>query len=308
MPCRSASPERGRTWASKPGRHSRIRPVGMSARAPGASRTGRRSATAARDPCRRRLALVGRANRGRGHAPDARLPTRRSAWRRGGLAVMSRRYFRRATARRVQRDAEQLRPWAGRANLSTSSAVTRCTVLRSPPMMPVCGETSLARIQSAPLALRFFWRIRPRVPFRRQSRSPAAVVAPAGLPAMVFRMSGFSTSSSLGGAALAAFLIFSKMDATRQSATAAAKTAISQGSASVTAVSISCAVSTATRSTPAGPASWLGPETSVTRAPRARACGSDGRALLARGAVGDIAHRVDRLVRGTTGDDHVASG
>jgi hypothetical protein len=57
---------------------------------------------------------------------------------------------------------------------------------------------------------------------------------------------------------------------TRQSATAAAKTAASAGSAASTAASISRAVSTATTSTPEGAGTLAGPVTKVTRAPRSR--------------------------------------
>ena len=68
------------------------------------------------------------------------------------------------------------------------------------------------------------------------------------------------------------FLIFSfDCEATRQSATAAANTAMSAGSAARTALSISSAVSTRTVSTPAGGGTCVGPVTSVTRAPSAAA-------------------------------------
>ena len=42
---------------------------------------------------------------------------------------------------------------------STPAAVTRCTVLRSPPITPVGGETSLATIQSQPLRFSFDLRV-----------------------------------------------------------------------------------------------------------------------------------------------------
>ena len=60
-------------------------------------------------------------------------------------------------------------------------------------------------------------------------------------------------------------------------------------------------------STPAGSASSTGPDTSVTSAPSARGGGGDGVALLAGGAVGDVAHGIDRLVRRAGGDQHVAA-
>jgi hypothetical protein len=63
-------------------------------------------------------------------------------------------------------------------------------------------------------------------------------------------------------------LIFSVTGlAARQSATAAAKMAMSAGSAALTACSISSAVSTRISVAPTGGASDTGPETSVTRAP-----------------------------------------
>ena len=74
--------------------------------------------------------------------------------------------------------------------------------------MPVSGDTSLATIQSAPLALRLaeaysvtFW-VSAAKPMTRAGRLPGRSAA------MVLRMSGFSISSSLGRA-LPPFLIFS---------------------------------------------------------------------------------------------------
>ena len=84
-------------------------------------------------------------------------------------------------------------------------------------------------------------------------------------------MSGFSVSSSAGGAE-PRFLIFSGAKSlVRQSATAATMTAASTGNAALTAAAISSALSTSIRSTPGGVASATGPETSVTRAPAAAA-------------------------------------
>src|SRR5262249_46470341 len=59
--------------------------------------------------------------------------------------------------------------------------------------------------------------------------------------------------------------------AVRQSATAAAKTATSAGSAFVTAASMSCAVVILTTATPGGSGRLTGPDTSVTSAPAAAA-------------------------------------
>ena len=139
-------------------------------------------------------------------------------------------------------------------------------------MMPVSGETSLATIQSAPLALRFF--LAKAMTFCVSAAKPITSCGrrPAFSPAIVLRMSGFSTSSRRGAPLPGDFLIFSSdCVATRQSATAAAKTATSAGSARRTASSISRADSMWTTSTPAGSASRVGPVTSVTRAPSAAA-------------------------------------
>ncbi len=122
---------------------------------------------------------------------------------------------------------------------------------------------------------------------------------------MVARMSGFSTSDNSGVVCPAFFLIFwPPACATRQSATAAAKIATSAGRARSAARNMSRAVSTCTTITPGGSGTFTGPLISVTSAPaRCRGRG-DGVALLAGGAVGDIAHRIDRLVRRTGGDQH----
>ena len=152
--------------------------------------------------------------------------------------------------------------------------------------------------------------------WRTRSRSAVSAAKPitsgGRLPgrsaAMVLRMSGFSTSSSLGEA-LAPFLIFSvACVATRQSATAAAKMAMSAGSAARTASSISRAVSTRTTFTPAGSAQVGRAADQRHVGAERRGLGGDRRALLAGGAVGDVAHRIDGLVRRAAGDEHVAAG
>ena len=124
---------------------------------------------------------------------------------------------------------------------------------------------------------------------------------------MVLRMSGFSTSSSRGSS-LPPFLIFS-LDcvATRQSATAAANTAMSAGRAACAAASISRAVSTRTTFTPGGSAIG-GPADERHLARPARAPPRRWRALLAGRAVGDVAHRVDGLVRRAGGDQDAPAG
>ena len=121
-------------------------------------------------------------------------------------------------------------------------------------------------------------------------------------------MSGFSVSDRFGSAP-SFFLIFcSPALATRQSATAAAKMPISAGSASSTAASMSRALSTCTVVTPGG----IGQvdRAGDQRHARAGLCRGfrDGVALLAGGAVGDVAHRIDGLVRRPGRDDHMLAG
>src|SRR5260370_238885 len=76
-------------------------------------------------------------------------------------------------------------------------------------------------------------------------------LAPAGAPYLVFWLSGVAAA------------------APPQSGPAAAMTATSTGNAAWLAASISSAVSTATRVTPAGVGSWVGPDTSTVSAPSA---------------------------------------
>ena len=85
-------------------------------------------------------------------------------------------------------------------------------------------------------------------------------------------MSGFSVSESGGTRPVPSFLIFCPCSvAARQSATAAAMTATSAGSALRTAASMSRALSTWTTVTPGGSGIATGPLTSVTLAPAAAA-------------------------------------
>src|SRR3569623_2910452 len=157
------------------------------------------------------------------------------------------------------------------SQLSTPDALTSWIVLVSPPMMPAAGETSLARIQSQPLraslacALATTFSVSAAKPMTSDGRIVLRC-------AMVERMSGFSVSASSGVVAPGFFLIFcSPALATRQSATAAAKTAISAGSAVSTALSMSRADSTWITVTPAGSGSVTGPLTRMTSAPAAAA-------------------------------------
>ncbi len=59
--------------------------------------------------------------------------------------------------------------------------------------------------------------------------------------------------------------------------------------------------------TPGGSGSAVGPGDQHRLGAGARQRGRDGVALLARGAVGEIAHRVDRLVRRAAGDERAAA-
>src|SRR3954452_21249410 len=149
---------------------------------------------------------------------------------------------------------------------STLSLVTRWMVLLSPPMTPVSGDTSLARIQSQAL----------RTSFCLACSTTCSVSAANPITSLwrfdfrcatVERVTVLSTSES-SGARLPLFLSFSRLFvAVRQSATAAANTATWAGSAASTAASMSRADSTFTMLTPRGPATFTGPETSVTAAP-----------------------------------------
>ena len=138
-------------------------------------------------------------------------------------------------------------------------------------MTPPSADTSLATIRSQPF----------RAIFVRACSTTASVSAanpttrggrPDGRRATVARMSGFSTSG-IGAGPVPSFLIFllPASCSGRQSATAAAKTAMSAGSAASTAASICRAVSTRTTATPGGSGIATGPETRVTAAPAAAA-------------------------------------
>src|SRR5680860_463158 len=104
---------------------------------------------------------------------------------------------------------------------SVPAPVTRCTMVRSPPMMPVAAETSLATIQSAPLARRLA-----RACSTTFSVSAAKPMTSSGRwgpgTAMVARMSGFWARFSETSPP-PSFLSFCAASAcARQSATAAA--------------------------------------------------------------------------------------
>src|SRR6267142_7048980 len=81
--------------------------------------------------------------------------------------------------------------------VSAASRVSRCTVLRSPPITPVAGETSLATIQSQPLRAILALALSIRC-----SVSAANPITSGGRLSVSFetvaRISGFSTSCSGG--------------------------------------------------------------------------------------------------------------
>src|SRR6516225_3379789 len=153
---------------------------------------------------------------------------------------------------------------------STPCAVTRCTVLRSPAMAPPSAETSLARIQSQPLRASFalacsiMCSVSAAKPMTRRGRLRASW-------ATVARISGFSVSASFGDPPAPFLILFACGLAARQSATAAANTATSAGSALATAASMSCALVILTTATPGGSGTLTGPDTSVTSAPASAA-------------------------------------
>src|SRR5262249_23559400 len=124
--------------------------------------------------------------------------------------------------------------------------------------------------------------------------------------AIVARMSGFSTSASSGTVLPGCFFNFcSRVLATRQSATAAAKIAMSAGSVRSTA-----RVHHFARrfdldhldTLRVGDTYWARHQHDICTSGGRR--GRDGVALLAGRAVGDIAYRVDRLVGRSGCDQH----
>ncbi len=181
-------------------------------------------------------------------------------------------------------------------------------MLRSPPMTPVSGDTSLATIQSQPLDLRFFLACSSTC-----SVSAAKPIINGGrLPgfrcAIVFRISAFSTRSSLGVACFSVFFIFSSaLRATRQSATAAANTPTSAGSAPLN----RCQHLSRTRhphhinTERIAQRHWARHQRHTCAKVSSRF--GDSKALLTRRSIGDIANRIDRLMRRTRRDQHMPS-
>src|SRR3984957_19657080 len=114
--------------------------------------------------------------------------------------------------------------------ISAPSRVSKWTVLRSPPITPDAGETSLATIQSQPLRASFALALSIR--FSVSAANPITSFGRApGSFEIVARISGFSTSCSGGMSAEVFFSFCSPALATRQSATAAAKIGTTSGKA-----------------------------------------------------------------------------
>ena len=181
---------------------------------------------------------------------------------------------------------------------SIPSASTRWIVLRSPPKVPVPGETSLARIQSQRLRRRL------RRAFSTTSSVSAAKPIDEGRP--VVAALGDASRGCRGsrrGAAPAGRRRLSSACAgaavsTRQSATAAAITATSTGSAASQAASISAAVSTGDDPDPGRRGLLRRSRDEHRVGAESRERRRDRMPLLARGVVRDVAHR-DRSARGS---------
>src|SRR4051794_25862324 len=142
-----------------------------------------------------------------------------------------------------------------------------------------CRETSLATIQSQPLRASFDLALSMRC-----SVSAAKPITSGGRLSVsleiVARISGFSTSWSGGMPAEVFFSFCSPSLATRQSATAAAKIAMSAGSAACTCSSICRADSTCLTVTPWGSLRSTGPLTRITSAPAASAAAAIAKPCL----------------------------
>ena len=150
------------------------------------------------------------------------------------------------------------------------AAVNRWTVLSSPPMMPVAGETSLATIQSAFLRARLAAALVAEVVgFGGEADDQARDGAVPGRRSWP-GCRGWAPGPALGGGAPGAFLILPVAAvATRQSATAAAQHGDIGRQRGRQASSICRAVSTRIDGDAGGSGSATGPLTRVTRAPRA---------------------------------------
>ncbi len=121
-------------------------------------------------------------------------------------------------------------------------------------------------------------------------------------------MSGFAVSSRAAGPWPSVFFSLpARAAAGRQSATAAAQTAMSTGRAASTSASISRALSTRRTATPGGSGRLTGPRDQGDLRPGLGQGLGDGVALASGRAVGDVADRIDRLVRRTAGHERPPS-
>ena len=211
--------------------------------------------------------------------------------------------------RDARRAVSRPRPSPGSARSRRPSRVTRCTVLLSPPMTPRSGRHVVGDDQVAALP----GELRPGVARSRSRSRPRSRRRAAGRPSLrcatVARMSGFSVSASAGSAP-PFFLIFcvarigdapigdgggedGDIGRQRLPRPPPASRARSRHARS---------------STPAGSGRSTGPGDQRHLGAGLRRRPRDGVALLAGGAVGDVAHRIDRLVRRPGGDEHVLAG
>ena len=291
---RFARPDLGRTWPSVPAGSASTIPVGITARSPGAMVTG----CAGRDRGKEveaggKRTLVRRQRQIRAvrqaHDPDLE--------RRHREPLASTAAIRATSARATSSfdcDGQDSTPWA----------VTTCTLLRSPPMMPVAGDTSLATIQSHPLRVELLLGIGDDV--LGLGGKPDHQLRPLAVLrwATVARMSGFSTSASAGVAPLA-FLIFSRpqlggapvRDGGGEDRAVGRQRCFDRGQHLARGLDLHHPH-----------ARRIGqidrPRDQHRLGARGCGCGGDGVALLAGGTVGDVAHRIDRLVGRAGGHQH----
>ena len=176
-------------------------------------------------------------------------------------------------------------------------------------MAPVPGQTSLATIQSAPLvrrlavALAIRFSVSAAKPMTRRGRLAPRL-------ATVARMSGFCVSFERRLAALVLLLELVRSPRRRRANRRRRRRRwrCRREAHASAAASISCAVSTLTTRTPCGSGSV--DRTAHQRHLGAERGGGAGKrmALLARRAVGDVAHGIDRLMCRAGGDEHAAAG
>ena len=191
---------------------------------------------------------------------------------------------------------------------STPLAVTRCTVLTSPPITPLSDDTSLATIQSQPLRLSLSLALATRfsVSAAKPMTSRGRLVLRC---AMVARMSGFSTSDSAGVPAfrlLDLFAIWRRRRASPRPRPRRPRNPPASPSRPRRASAAPISTLMILHADGIGNVDRSRHQHDVG-AGRCGRCG-DGVALLAGRAVGDVAHRIDRLVRRPRGDDDALAG